>query len=105
MQLNGWEPGTLLPHISGETACRCGCACTDEQMKDCFGDDYQDDVLVGNSTHRSRLNNNCTLTPTFDVPVYGKPIDMLPGCNPIQAGPEPATQASEGASCATPFSL
>ncbi|KAF5330060.1 hypothetical protein D9611_010432 [Ephemerocybe angulata] len=49
----------------------------------------------------SEVQNSCILKSRVDEVVEGKYINALPGCNPIQAGPSPATMGPCPASTPT----
>ncbi|KAF2639233.1 hypothetical protein P280DRAFT_56511 [Massarina eburnea CBS 473.64] len=83
---NGWAPGVLGKAIAPEGYCNCGCGCGNDQMKTCFGQDQVNDDQ--DATFKSCAANDAF--PGDDKVV----LDKLPGCNPIQAGPSPATLAS-----------
>jgi hypothetical protein len=88
---NGWEKGVLEKAIAPNGYCCCGNGCGQDQMKACFGDQ---NVYDNEDTDFKQ----CSANPEFSM-LDKKPIDKLPGCNPIQPGPARATQAT-GAGCA-----
>jgi hypothetical protein len=75
-QINGWTPGVLANAMA-----TCDIGESGQPLSDCF-DVYTDDE-----------RNACTQAPFFDENIAG-PLDALPGCNPIQAGPALATKAA-----------
>ncbi|KZM18944.1 uncharacterized protein EKO05_0006658 [Ascochyta rabiei] len=85
--LNGWEKG-VLAKATGETGgCNCGCACGNDEMKQCFGAENVNDD--GDSSFAE-----CSASKSDAI----AKLDKLPGCNPIQSGPARATVVS-GAGC------
>ena len=83
---NGWEKG-VLAKATGETGyCDCGCGCGNDEMKKCFGAENVND-------DNDAEFKSCSATPDFSL-TSAQPLDKLPGCNPLQAGPERATQAT-----------
>ncbi|KAF2873044.1 hypothetical protein BDV95DRAFT_490444 [Massariosphaeria phaeospora] len=87
--LNGWQKGVLAKATAEAGFCNCGCGCGHDEMKQCFGADNVNDE--GNW-------NSCTAGPVY-APDTSAPVDALPGCNPIQAGPAAATPVT-GEGCA-----
>ncbi|KAF2689184.1 hypothetical protein K458DRAFT_427401 [Lentithecium fluviatile CBS 122367] len=83
---NGWEKGVLAKATADDGYCNCGCGCGNDQMKECFGADNVND-------DNDAEFKSCTAKQAFgEDKTLG--IDKLPGCNPLQAGPEKATQAT-----------
>lgn len=87
---NGWKKGVLAKATADNGYCNCGCGCGTDQMKQCFGQDQVNDD--SDSTFKS-----CSAQAAFPGE-DSKVLQKLPGCNPIQAGPSRATQAT-GSSC------
>jgi hypothetical protein len=83
---NGWKKGVLAKATADEGYCNCGCGCGNDQMKECFGADNVNDDNDADFM-------SCTAKPAFSIEST-QAIDKLPGCNPLQAGPERATQAT-----------
>ncbi|KAL8841489.1 MAG: hypothetical protein Q9170_000872 [Blastenia crenularia] len=81
--LNGWKPGVLANAIKG---CDIGNTGDPLDSPQCFG---------AGSVQSEDKKQACTIAPVInqDIGTNG-PLDQLPGCNPIQAGPAPATKAS-----------
>lgn len=46
-------------------------------------------------------SKGCRIPPSVDEPVFGV-LDALPGCNPVQDGPGPATMSDD---CSAPTSI
>ncbi|KAF9738171.1 hypothetical protein PMIN06_005215 [Paraphaeosphaeria minitans] len=80
---NGWKKGVLAKATSDDGYCNCGCGCGDDQMRQCFGvENVNNDADIA----------NCSAKSVF--PSETGVVQKLPGCNPIQDGPEEATMAS-----------
>lgn len=83
---NGWEKGVLAKATADQGYCNCGCGCGNDQMKECFGaENVNDDNDAG--------FKSCTAKQAFGEDKT-QAIDKLPGCNPLQAGPQRATVVS-----------
>jgi hypothetical protein len=92
---NGWEKGVLEKAIGLEGYCNCGCGCGEDEMKVCFG---AENVNSNDDADFKQCAAKATY-PGDDKAV----LEKLPGCNPIQAGPARATQATgEGCNAAAP---
>lgn len=88
---NGWDKGVLAKAMAPEGYCNCGCGCAQQDIEACFGP--------------ANVNKNEDAefkACSAQISAYGaedkSPVDRLPGCNPIQPGPSPATVVS-GAGC------
>jgi hypothetical protein len=90
--LNGWEKGVLAKATAETGYCNCGCGCGNDQMKQCFG---ADNVNDDNDSEFKSCTARSVVFSGEDI----SPIGKLPGCNPLQAGPAPATVVT-GAGCA-----
>jgi hypothetical protein len=89
--MNGWEKGVLAKATAETGGCNCGCACGNEEMKQCFGAENVNDDNDSSFKQCSAKNAYEDLSATH--------FDTLPGCNPIQSGPAAATKVT-GAGCA-----
>ncbi|KAH4106488.1 hypothetical protein HBI56_077760 [Parastagonospora nodorum] len=87
--LNGWEKGVLAKATAETGGCNCGCGCGQEEMEQCFG---SENVNKNEDTAWAKCGLENAGGESAAV------VEKLPGCNPIQAGPGPATKAS-GAGC------
>ncbi|KAF1951077.1 hypothetical protein CC80DRAFT_216657 [Byssothecium circinans] len=88
---NGWKKGVLAKATAEQGYCNCGCGCGNDQMKKCFGQDQVNDDNDANF-------KSCAAKAAY--PGDDKAVlEKLPGCNPIQAGPQAATAVS-GPDCA-----
>jgi hypothetical protein len=88
---NGWEKGVLEKAMAPNGYLSCGNGCGQEDFEAYFGQENvnrDDDAAF----------KQCSANPEFSM-LDTKPIDKLPGCNPVQQGPARATQAT-GAGCA-----
>jgi hypothetical protein len=83
---NGWKKGVLAKATAETGYCDCGCGCGNDQMKKCFGAEN-----VNNDDDEEF--KSCSATPEYSL-ASTAPLDKLPGCNPLQAGPQRATQAT-----------
>ncbi|KAL8720556.1 MAG: hypothetical protein Q9225_002602 [Loekoesia sp. 1 TL-2023] len=94
--LNGWKPGVLAKAIKG---CDIGNTGDPLDSPQCFGP---------GSVQSESDKQACTIAPVVNQDI-GKngPLNQLPGCNPIQAGPGPATKATNcaGGSVSPPTSV
>lgn len=92
-QLNGWTPGVLQKAMES-------CTIADGGSNVAQKTGLASDACFGVKTATSegyRLQdtmNQCTLasivSPAEDIGLTGTALDALPGCNPIQGGPQPA---------------
>ncbi|KAL9596944.1 MAG: hypothetical protein Q9219_005455 [cf. Caloplaca sp. 3 TL-2023] len=89
--LNGWTPGALGKAIKG---CDIGNTGDSLDSPQCFG---------AGSVQSESDKQACTIAPVINQDI-GKngPLNQLPGCNPIQAGPGPATKATNCAGGTAP---
>ncbi|KAF2199335.1 hypothetical protein GQ43DRAFT_376507 [Delitschia confertaspora ATCC 74209] len=88
---NGWEKGVLAKATAKTGYCDCGCGCDDAKLKACFGAQNFND-------NSDPTFQKCTAKPQYPGEDSTKPLQKLPGCNPIQKGPADATLATCGAS-------
>ncbi|KAH7116900.1 hypothetical protein B0J11DRAFT_103716 [Dendryphion nanum] len=90
---NGWEKGVLAKATAETGYCNCGCGCDETKLKVCFGDSG-----VNDNTDASF--KSCSATAAYaggETSTYEK----LPGCNPLQIGPNDAVSATgEGCNAA-----
>ena len=92
IQRNGWEKGVLAKATAETGYCNCGCGCGEDEMRACFGVDQVNSVIDKDF----EKFESCSATPEFPGDDQS-PLDKLPGCNPLQYGPEMATpQTGEG---------
>ena len=86
LQISGWDTNTL-----------------DTLIKTCNSGDSRVDKcpLVPGGINSNVEMNSCSIAPSVAEPIWGV-LDHLPGCNPIQNGPEPAIQQT---SCGATTSL
>ncbi|KAF1978196.1 hypothetical protein BU23DRAFT_253120 [Bimuria novae-zelandiae CBS 107.79] len=85
---NGWAKGVLAKATADEGYCNCGCGCGDDQMRECFGaENVNDDADISSCAAKSAFADETGV------------VEKLPGCNPLQAGPEEAKVIS-GPDCA-----
>ncbi|KAL9030743.1 MAG: hypothetical protein Q9196_001169 [Gyalolechia fulgens] len=93
--LNGWKPGVLAKAIRG---CDIGNTGDPLDSPQCFG---------AGSVQSEDAKQACKIAPVInqDIGLNG-PLSQLPGCNPIQPGPGPATKPANcaGAVIARPTS-
>jgi hypothetical protein len=89
--MNGWEKGVLAKATAETGGCNCGCACGNEEMKQCFGAENVND-------DNDSSFKQCSAKDAYDD-LSATHFETLPGCNPIQSGPAAATKAT-GAGCA-----
>ncbi|KAL8654472.1 MAG: hypothetical protein Q9210_001475 [Variospora velana] len=83
--LNGWKPGVLAKAIRG---CDIGNTGGRLDSPQCFG---------AGSVQSEDAKNACTIAPVVKQDIGNNgPLNALPGCNPIQAGPDRATKANCG---------
>jgi hypothetical protein len=87
----GWKKGVLAKATAETGYCNCGCGCGEDEMKQCFGKDQVND-------DSDSAFKNCGANAAFPGDDK-KVLDKLPGCNPIQDGPQAASLAS-GPGCA-----
>lgn len=84
---NGWAKGVLAKATADDGYCNCGCGCGNDEMKVCFGaENVNDDAEITSCAAKSAFADETGV------------VEKLPGCNPIQSGPQAATAVS-GAEC------
>lgn len=84
---NGWEKGVLAKATSDDGFCNCGCGCGEDQMRECFGTE---------NVNTDDDWKTCAAKPALAVETGV--VKKLPGCNPIQDGPQEA-KAYSGPDC------
>jgi hypothetical protein len=85
--MNGWEKGVLAKATADDGYCNCGCGCGTDQMKVCFGADQ---------VNEDEDPEFKTCSTVSGEEAKSGPIQQLPGCNPLQAGPARATPVTGG---------
>ncbi|RAR02946.1 wsc domain-containing protein [Stemphylium lycopersici] len=85
--MNGWESGVLDKAVSEHEGCTCGCGCGQEEMEQCFGS-----ANVNNDDDKSWAS--CSADSGARSSEDATVMEVLPGCNPLQYGPEAATTAT-----------
>lgn len=91
---NGWEKGVLAKATAQTGYCDCGCGCDEAKLKVCFGQS-------GVNDNNDKSFSSCSVTAAYgggDV----KTFEKLPGCNPIQEGPNDAVQPTGEGCVAAP---
>ncbi|KAL9006808.1 MAG: hypothetical protein Q9188_000419 [Gyalolechia gomerana] len=94
--LNGWKPGVLAKAIKG---CDIGNTGDPLDSPQCFG---------AGSVQSEDAKQACKIAPVINQDIgQNGPLSQLPGCNPIQAGPGPATKAANcaGGAVSPPTSI
>ncbi|KAI4210106.1 MAG: hypothetical protein LQ351_007008 [Letrouitia transgressa] len=91
--INGWKPGVLGKAMK---TCNVGVTADPLDSNECFGP---------GSLQDGKAKDACTIAPAVKEDIGGV-LAALPGCNPIQAGPGPATTPKDcaGGTVANPIS-